>query len=210
MDIRKIAAAAALTAGAAMALSPLAAADPADAAAAVDAAVVPITSTFTSEVASANSLFQLDALFAGVPSTDYSVGPQGLDFINVADVTKDAPASGTPTTLDYELFGVKPFTAGVSGDPGAANLFNGADAKFDDAYNVALYSFENNGALDPNAADFFGNLPANYVTDTPAQAFEYFYNFGIGDLSGFFNTDLSSLDISAQSATELFSLLGSL
>ncbi len=162
-------------------------------AAADPAAVTPITSTVASEVAAANSQFQLDALLAGVPSTDYSVGPQGFDIINPADITT---VQGTGTTpFDYLVYGVDPAKAGLAGDPGAFNLFNGAEVRFDDAYNVALYAAENGGALDPNAADFFGSLPAGFAADTATQAFDSFWNSGVGDLSGFFQVPLTFLDI---------------
>jgi hypothetical protein len=159
------------------------------------AAPVEITSLVSGEVASMNAMFQLDALLAGVPSTDYSVGPQGFDIINAADIMKDAPASGTPSILDYELFGVNPFSAGVAGDPGAFNLLNGAEARFADALNVEYYGLLNNGALDPNLGDFFGSLPAGFAGDTVTQAFDSFWNAGIGDLSGFLQVPLTFLDI---------------
>ncbi len=114
MYIRKIAAAAGFACGAALAFAPLAAAAP------VDPTLV--TDTLGSEVSSLNGLFQFDALLAGVPSTDYAAtGVNGIDTILTADVSKDVPLSGTPSTLDYELYGVNPFAAGVSGDSSAAN-----------------------------------------------------------------------------------------
>ncbi len=106
--------------------------------------------------------------------------------------------SGTPTILDYELYGVKPFAAGVSGDPGAANEYNGALVNFDDAYNVELYALLHNGALDPNAADFFGSsnsIGEALAFGTASGAAADFYNDAIGDLSGFFQTNLTFLDI---------------
>jgi hypothetical protein len=72
---------------------------------------------------------------------------------------------------------------------------------------VFLYAAENQGALVP-VDDVFGNH-LDFVTGagaTAASAFENFYNFAIGDLGGFFGTDLSSLDISAATATSLFDL----
>ena len=183
----------------------------ADAAAAPAALVDLPAGTLTSEIAGENSLFQLEAALAGVPSTDYAVSTDGFDTIKLADIAHDTPASGTPSILDYELFGVKPFTAGVAPDPGSFNVFNGAETKFDDAYNVALYAAENHGALLP-VADVFGNH-LEFVTGagaTAATAFENFYNFGIGDLGGFFNVDLSALDITPAMSTELITLLGSL
>jgi hypothetical protein len=147
-----------------------------------------------------NGLFQFDALLSGVPSTDYAPsGVGGLDTIDVADVTKDVPQSGTPSTLDDLLYGVSPFKAGVSGDSGAFNEFNGALTQFDNAYNVELYSAADGGTLDTNLPDYIFNGTIQKVLDTagetPTQAFDTLYNQGIGDLSGFFQTDLSSLDI---------------
>ena len=85
-------------------------------------------------------------------------------------------------------------------------MFNGAETKFDDATNVLLYAAENNNALIP-AGDLFGNHISDALAGgTDASAFEYLWNFGVGDLSGFFNTDLSFLDITPTAATELFSL----
>jgi hypothetical protein len=195
MNIHKIAAFGGLAAGAALAFAPLAAAvtDPVD-----------WTSVLASEASGENSIFQLEAQLAGVPASDYNlVG--GFDTILPADVVKDAPVSGTPSILDYELYGVNPITAGVSLDSGAFNIFNGAVTKFDDAYNVLLYAAENKDALIP-AVDLFGNhITEALAGGTDAGAFEYFWNFAIGDLSGFFNTDLSAFDITPALATELFS-----
>jgi hypothetical protein len=181
-------------------------ATPAAATAAADAlpAAVPteITTTVSSEITSANSTFSLEALLAGDSAAVIApTAGQPFDTIPLAD----APLNGTGT-LDAELYGVNPVAAIPSSDPGAYDVFNGAEVRFDDAYNVALYALENQGALDPNVGDFFGSLPATFGTDTAAQAFESFYNAGIGDLSGFFGTDLSSLDISAATATSLFDL----
>jgi hypothetical protein len=195
MDIRKIAAVGGLAVGAALTFAPLASADS-------------FTSVLDSEISGENSVFQLEALFAGVPSTDYSLDAAGFDEINAADIAKDAPATGTPSALDYELFGVNPFTAGVASDPGSYNVFNGAETKFDDAYNVLLYAAENKDALIP-AGDLFGNHISDALAGgTDASAFEYLWNFGVGDLSGFFQENLSFLDITAASATSLFSLFG--
>jgi hypothetical protein len=108
----------------------------------------------------------------------------------------DAPDSGTPTTLDYELYGVSPI-AQAGSDPGAYEVFNGALGKFDDALNIELYALENGGAIDPNAADFIGS--ASSIADAlgsanATDAAEYFFNFGLGDLEGFFDTSaLTSL-----------------
>ena len=184
MDIRKIAVVGSFAAGAALALAPLASADP-----------IEITSTVDSEVASLNSMFLSDTTLAGVPIADVetSTTPGVFDIINPADVATVQGAGTTP--FDFLVYGVDPVKAGLAGDPGAFNLLNGAEARFDDAFNVALYAAENGGALDPNAADFFGSLPAGFATDTATQAFDSFYNTAIGDLSGFFQVPLTFLDI---------------
>jgi hypothetical protein len=165
-----------------------------------------VTDTLGSEVSSLNGLFQFDALLSGVPSGDYAAtGVHGLDTLLAADVVKDAPTSGTPSILDYLLYGVDPFKAGVSGDSGAANELNGALTQFDNAYNVEVYSAANGGALDTNLNDYLFNGTIQTVlgtaNETPTQAFDTLYNAGIGDLSGFFQTDLSSLDIAVPAAS---------
>jgi hypothetical protein len=184
MDIRKIAVVGSFAAGAALALAPLASAAPTD----------PITSILGGEEASLNSLFVTDADLAGVGGD--VTGPTAtnpFDIITPADI---ATVQGNGTTpFDFLVYGVDPTKAGLASDPGAFNLFNGAEARFDDAFNVALYAAENGGALDPNAADFFGSLPAGFATDTATQAFDSFYNTAIGDLSGFFQVPLTFLDI---------------
>jgi hypothetical protein len=195
MYIRKIAAAAGLATGAALALAPLASAVP-------DPTLV--TDTLGSEVSSLNGLFQFDALLSGVPSTDYAAtGVHGLDTLLLADVATDAPKSGTPSILDFLLYGVDPIKAGVSSDSGAFSEFNGALMQFDNAYNVELYS--NGGALDTNLSDYLYNGTIQTVLatqgETTTQAFDTLYNHGIGDLSGFFQTDLSSLDIAVPAAS---------
>ena len=199
--IRKIAAAASLATGAALALAPLAQADD-------------FTSLVASEIASENSIFQLETTLAGVPSSDYHV-VDGFDTLLTADVAKDAPTSGTPSLLDYELYGVKPFEAVVSGDSGSFNVFNGAVTKFDDALNVGLYALENKGALIP-ADDLFGNHISDALTvtapdgtvsaATPTEAFQYFFNFGVGDLKGFFGDFGPAADATASAdSTSLLS-----
>src|ERR1700749_2543580 len=172
MYMRKIAAAAVFATGAALAFAPLASAVP-------DPTLV--TDTLGSEVSSLNGLFQFDALLSGVPSTDYAPsGVGGLDTILLADVAKDAPQSGTPSTLDYLLYGVDPFKAGVSGDSGSFSEFNGALTQFDNAYNVEVYSAANGGALDTNLNDYLFNGTIEKVlgtaAETPTQAFVTLYN----------------------------------
>jgi hypothetical protein len=151
MNIRKIAVVGSFAAGAALALAPIASADP------DPAAVDPLAPFVASEVSSANGLFQLDALLTGVPSTDYSVGPQGFDFIKLADVPAVQDNGTTP--FDFAIYGVNPTEAGLATDPGAANLFNGALVNFYDAYNVELYQLFNPG-VDPSTipvTDLFGS-----------------------------------------------------
>lgn len=176
--------------GAALAFAPLASADD-------------LTSVLDSEIASENSLFQLDTTLAGVPSSDYSV-VNGFDTINSNDISA---VQGTGTTpFDYLIYGVDPSKAGLATDPASYNDLNGAVTKFDDAFNVLLYAAENKDALIP-ASDLFGNDITNALAGgTDASAFEYFYNFAIGDLSGFFQDNLSALDISATTASSLFGL----
>jgi hypothetical protein len=188
MNVRKIAAVGGLAAGAALAFAPLAAADPA----AVDPTLV--TDTLSSEESSLNGIFQLDALLAGVPSSDYALSG-GFDEILKGDVTN---VQGTGTTpFDYLIYGVDPAKAGLAGDPGSYNDLNGALTEFDNAYNVELYSLTNGGALDTNVADYIQNSSLDHALGltNATDAAEYLYNFGIGDLSGFFDTNLSFLDI---------------
>jgi hypothetical protein len=216
MDIRKIAAVGGLAVGAALTLAPLAAADP--------AAVDPFINIVDSEIASQNSTFEFYALLAGdsadvtkatVPGTYDTILPKDVPYFAVGD-TADA---SKVTPLEYELYGVNPIAAGISNSPPLGSdtgfeEFNGATTKFDDAYNVLLYAAENKDALIP-ASDLFGNHISDALTQTvagvttaatPAEAFDYFYNFAIGDLGGFFQTNLSFLDISPAAAADLFSL----
>jgi hypothetical protein len=149
-----------------------------------------LTTVVGSEISSLNSIFTTEATLAG-DSSDIIPPTAGNPFDTIP--LTDAPLSGT-SPLDYELYGVDPAVAGPSSDPGAYDVFNGALGKFDDALYVELYALENNGALDPNAADFIGS--ASSISDALGQAnvtdaAEYFFNFGLGDLQGFF--DIPSL-----------------
>lgn len=165
--------------GAALTLAPLASADPTE-----------ITTTVDSEIASLNSLFTSEAALAG--DTVTTNGTNTFDTVPPVD----APDSGTPTTLDYELYGLNPI-AQAGSDPGAYDVFNGALGKFDDALNVELYALENGGAIDPNTADFIGSassIAMGLHEATATDAAEYFFNFGLADLQGFFDTSaLTSL-----------------
>jgi hypothetical protein len=180
--MRKIAVVGGFAVGAALTLAPLAAADP--------AATDPLTSVVGSEESLLNSLFVSDATLAGVPSGDYApVG--GFDTILPADVVKDVPLSGTPSILDYELYGLTPFTAGVSTDSGSFDVLNGALTEWSDAYNIELYSLLNpTAAIDTiPAGDLIGS--AETIQDafangsTAADVATYFYEFGANDLAGY-------------------------
>jgi|SRR5271155_307089 len=182
MDIRKIAVVGSFAAGAALALAPLAAADPA-------VVADPLAPTVAGEVASLNSLFQTDAFLAGVPSTDYAVGPQGFDTILSGDV---ATVQGNGTTpFDFLLYGVDPTKAGLASDPGAFTEFNGALVNFDDALNVELFSLANpTAAIDTiPLTDLFGSasgISEALATGTATLAAGDFLTDGFADLTGFF------------------------
>jgi hypothetical protein len=179
MDIRKIAVLGSFAAGAALALAPLASADP--------AATDPVTSILSGEIASLNSMFVTDADLAG-DNADLQA-PTATDPFEMINPTDVGTVQGTGTTpFDYLIYGVDPAKAGLAGDPGSYNLLNGAEAKFDDAFNAELYGLANGGAVDPNAADFIGSASsittATEMASAAAEA-QYFFNFGLGDLEGF-------------------------
>jgi hypothetical protein len=188
MDIRKIAVVGCFAAGAAMAFAPLASADS-------------LTTTVDSEVALLNSLFVGDTTLAGVPTADVatSATPGVFDTIVPADI---ATVQGTGTTpFDFLVYGVNPNAAGLATDPGSYNVFNGALTELSDAYNVELYALLNNGALMPDATattDLFGSATTiDNALDlgTVSNAADYFWNFAVGDLSGFLQVNLSFLDL---------------
>lgn len=194
LNMRKIAVVGGFAVGAALTMAPLASAD------------TPITSTLDSEIASLNSLFSDEASLTGVGS-DVIPGTtaQPYDTIPLAD----APDTGTtPTTFGEALYGVDSI-AQAGSSPGSYDLFNGASGEFDNAYNVELYSLENGGALAPSA-DLLGtgDVTAALDTGTVTGALDSFYNAGIADLSGYFDTNLSFLDITpvADSAASVASL----
>jgi hypothetical protein len=193
MSVRKTAAVAGLATGAAIAFAPLASAVPTD--------LIDFDSINSSEIASLNSLFTLGAQFTGVPDTAYAeAGPGGFLALTPAGITEfaphltDASQVGDVTAFEYYLYGVNPIEAGISSGSGAYNVFNGAAIQFTDAYNAELYSLINPGDTAP--ADIFlgsdANVAAALATDNPAI---YFYNFAIGDLGGYFQQDLSALQI---------------
>lgn len=183
MNLRKIAAAAGIATGAAMAFAPLAAAD------------TPITTTVDSEITSLNSMFTSDATLFGVGKD--LIGPtagQPFETISLAG----APDAGTANSFDYFLYGLNPID-NASGDPGAYDLFNGSLAKFDDAINFGLYALENGGAALPSAdfaTDLFGagvgsDLATQLTGETATQAISTLFSDGMTDLAGYF--DFSAL-----------------
>ncbi|HEY9303103.1 MAG TPA: hypothetical protein VIO95_02290 [Mycobacterium sp.] len=184
MGIRKNAVVGAFAAGAALALAPLASADPA----AVDPTLV--SSTLDSEVASLNALFLGDTTLAGVPTSDLQISaiPGVFDIVKSADVFDVQGPVGHPTAFDYLIYGVNPAEAGLASDPGAYNDLNGALVEFDNAYNVELYSLVNNGALDTTVTDYIQNNALDHALTlgNATSAAEYLFNFGLGDLEGFF------------------------
>ncbi|MFZ0716003.1 hypothetical protein [Mycobacterium sp.] len=143
MDVRKIGAVGGFAVGAALTLAPLASADT-------------LTDTVDSEISTLNSIFVSEVAISGGPASGEII----TNGANTFDTTTllYAPDSGTPTLLDYELYGLNPIS-NASPDPGAYDVFNGSLAELDDAYNVALYSMAN-----PDAAissiplgDLFGS-----------------------------------------------------
>jgi hypothetical protein len=170
MKIRKIAMLGTFAAGTALAFAPLASADE-------------LTSTLDSEIAVLNSIFDGDAALAG-DSGDVTTNALGFDVVPLAD----APNTGTPTLLDYELYGLNPI-ANAASDPGSYNVFNGALTEFDDAYNVEYFALLNGGALDTNVADYLGSaheITTALATDSATGAASDFFSAGLADLTGFF------------------------
>jgi hypothetical protein len=175
MYMRKIAVAAGFACGAALALAPLASAD-------VDA-----SSLLGSEIATQNSIFELQALFAGA---DVTKGINGA-YDTLTHPAIDAPLAttyGDVTPLETELYGANPILAGISTASGPYNEFNGALTEFYDAYNVYANAAANGGALDTDVNDYLGSATTiGHALDTGsvAGAAQYFLNFGLGDLRGY-------------------------
>jgi hypothetical protein len=118
-----------------------------------------------------------------------------FDTIVPADV---GTVQGTGTTpFDFLVYGVNPNAAGLASDPGSFSVFNGALTEFDNAYNVELYSLFNAGALDTSVGDYIENNALNHALTlgTTTEAFDYLWNFGVGDLSGFLQVPLTFLDL---------------
>jgi hypothetical protein len=155
---------------AAVAFSPLAAADTAD-----------ISSIVDTEISSVNSLFDTEAVLSGIPATDVDTAGT-FDFVSPSDVT-----TTELTTLYHFLSGSDQLIASV--DPESYEVFNGALANFDDAFNVGLYSLLNGGVLDPDSADFFGSaddIGGALSTDTVSGAVGAFLTQGWDELLLYF------------------------
>jgi hypothetical protein len=173
MNIRKIAAVGSIVAGAALAFAPLAAADD------------DLTTTFDSEIASLNSLFESQVAVAG-DTADITLGGTGvLDTILPADAPDAAPL----TTLDYELYG--PLADLLNGPfddaPGAQDLFDGALVEFDDAYN-ALVSFAlGDDVISPSDLIGAADISTALGGATDATMFGTFLDTGISDLTAWFS-----------------------
>jgi hypothetical protein len=179
MDIRKLAVVGGFAVGAALTFAPLASADP--------ALVDPLAGTVDSEIASMNALFVSEVALAGDPATD--VITHGANTFDTTTLLA-APDTGTPTPLDFELYGLNPI-ANAASDPGAFSEFNGALVNFDDAYNVELFSLLNpTAALDTiPAGDLFGSasgIAEALATGTATSAVTDFLTDGFADLQGFF------------------------
>jgi hypothetical protein len=182
MNLRKIAVIGSFAAGAALALAPLAAADG-------SAATDPLLPFVDSEISSMNALFVTYADLAGVGNDVMTHGANTFDTIPLVD----APNAGTPSILDFELYGLNPI-ANAASDPGAFSEFNGALVNFDDAYNVELFSL-----LNPTAdistiplTDLFGSASgisealATATTGGTSAVVTDFLTDGFADLQGFF------------------------
>jgi hypothetical protein len=175
MNIRKLAVIGGFAVGAALTLAPLASADT-------------LGSAVDSEISSLNSLFDSEAALAG-DTADIVHHVGSFDTILPAD----APIVTDPsdlTTLDYELYGLNPIAAGIAGDPGAYNVFNGALTEFSDAYNVELFSLANpTAAIDTiPTADLFGSssvIADALDTGTATGAITEFLTVGWNDLLGY-------------------------
>jgi len=172
MKTRKIAVLGGLAAGAALAFAPLASADD-------------LTSIVDTEIGSLNSMFVTDATIAGDASDVVTHGANTFDTIPLSF----APDSGTPTLLDYELYGLNPI-ANAASDPGSYNVLNGALTEFYDASNVELYALLNNGDLISGASalnDLFGSpteIATALGTDSVTGATSDFFSAGLADLAG--------------------------
>ena len=167
MDIRKIAVVGGFAVATALTSAPLASADT-------------LTDTVDSEISTLNSIFVSEVAISGGPASGEII----TNGANTFDTTtlQYAPDSGTPTLLDYEVYGLDPLS-NASSDPGAYDVFNGALVEFDDAYNVEVYSLLNAGALPP-AADLIGSATtiAEGLRLPVDDSSNYFFTFGVENL----------------------------
>jgi hypothetical protein len=176
MNIRKIAVLGGLAVGAAVALSPVASADN-------------LTDVVDTEISSLNALFIADTDLAGDNSdVTGATSSDPFDVISHADIST-VQGDGT-TPFDYLTYGVDASGAGLASDPGSYNLFNGAAVEFDDAFNTEAYSLLNNGATIPDT-DLIGSSTTIADALASSNPADFFLNFGLGDLQGFF--DIPSL-----------------
>jgi hypothetical protein len=176
MSMRKIAVVGSFAAGAALALAPIASADD-------------LSSIVDSEISLSNSIFDSEAALAG-DSAGVVPGTTGQPFDTISLL--DAPHTGTPTLLDFELYGLNPIANSAS-DPGAYNVFNGALTEFDDAFNSEAYGLLNNNALIPDT-DLFGSekvIEAALGTGSDTGAATTFFDAGLADLQGYLDPSLS-------------------
>jgi hypothetical protein len=177
MSMRKIAVVGSFAAGAALALAPIASADD-------------LSSIVDSEISLSNSIFDSEAALAG-DSAGVVPGTTGQPFDTISLL--DAPHTGTPTLLDFELYGLNPIANSAS-DPGAYNVFNGALTEFDDAFNSEAYGLLNNNALIPDT-DLFGSEKVIDAALAPGatdmSAATTFFDAGLADLQGYLDPSLS-------------------
>lgn len=184
MYMRKIAAAAGFACGAALAFAPLASADLSDV----------VDSTLSNEINSQNSLFEVYVTLAGADTTPATATDP---YVSLTNLAHDAPplvagtaTYGEVTPLETYLYGANPILAGISTDSGPYNEFNGASTELYNAYNVLAFAAANGGNLDTNVGDYLGSTTTigNAVSGpdaTVSSAYQYFLNFGLGDLKGY-------------------------
>jgi hypothetical protein len=166
MKIRKIAVVGGIAVGVVLAFAPLATADT-DLSPVVDA-----------EISSLNSLFDTEAFLSGVPVDTAGI----FDFVSPGDVTQTQL-----TAFEDLLYGSDPLRPEIDY---SYDLFNGALANFDDAFNVDLYSLLNGGVLDPDSADLLGSatdISNALSTDTVSGAVGTFLTEGWHELLLYFD-----------------------
>ncbi|WP_292990042.1 hypothetical protein [Mycobacterium sp.] len=198
MKVRQISTVAGLATGAAIAFAPLASAAPTD--------LIDFDAINASQIASLNSIFTLGATFTGVPASAYAeAGPGGFLALTPAGIETYAPVVTDPadvTAFEYFLYGVDPIDAGISSGSGAYNVFNGALIQFADASNATLYGLFNPG--DELPTDIFlgseNNVTAALASDNPAA---WFFDRGLGNLSGYFQIDLDGPDAASAAAGDI-------